>query len=249
MKRPIGIAHRGFSGMAPENTLISFAKALECKPDAVECDIHLSSDGYLMIIHDGTLERTTSGHGKVGKKSYAELRKLDAGSWFSPKFMGEKIPILEELIELTKGKIELCIELKGKGTARKAVSMIEQFDIMDQVALFSFWPEEIMHAKQLNPRIPTLLLRYYLDLQEPVTLKPVDIAREVLAADANILGINKEIITPDLIQTMHHRAITVSAYTVNTIDVMKTLIQWDVDGIVSDYPDLLMKILNEINPT
>lgn len=242
MKKTIGIAHRGFAGIAPENTLISFQKALEHKPDAVECDVHLSADGRLMVIHDETLERTTNGKGKVGEMTFTELRKLDAGSWYSKKYQGEKIPSLEELIDLVKGKTGLCVELKGKGTASKTVELIEKFNIIDKCSLFSFMPEEILLAKQLNPAISTLLLRYF-DPKKPETLKPLEVAHQVLSSHANILGINKESVSPELIHLMHQRAITVGVYTVNTEEWMNKLINWDVDGIVSDYPDLLMNTL------
>jgi glycerophosphoryl diester phosphodiesterase len=103
-------------------------------------------------------------------------------------------------------------------------------------------PEEILLAKQLNPNIPTLLLRYF-DPKKLETLKPIEVSREVLSAHANILGINKESVSPELVNLMHKRAITVGVYTVNTEEWMKKLIDMDIDGIVSDYPDLLMRTL------
>src|SRR5208283_249556 len=117
--------------------------------------------------------------------------------------------------------------------------------IVDQTSLFSFHPEEILLAKQLNPAIPTLLLRYF-DPKKPETLKPSEVAHEVLASHANILGINKESVSQELVNLMHRRAITVGVYTVNTEEWIKKLIDMDVDGIVSDFPDLLMRTLNNI---
>ena len=103
--QPLVIAHRGFSGVAPENTLAAFRKAIDVGADMFELDVLLSQDEHVVVIHDDTLERTTNGTGKVIDHTLAELQALDAGSWFSPEFAGEPIPTLEDALRLAKGEI------------------------------------------------------------------------------------------------------------------------------------------------
>src|SRR3972149_9393656 len=105
------IAHRGFSGQAPENTLASFKKARELGSDMIELDVRFSKDGHMVVMHDDTLDRTTNGRGKVADYTLKELKQLDAGSWFAPQFSDERIPNLNEVLELAKGKILVNIEI------------------------------------------------------------------------------------------------------------------------------------------
>ncbi len=108
------LAHRGASAYAPENTMAAFKKAIEMNADGIELDVHLSKDGYIVIIHDERVDRTTDGKGEVKDFSLDELKKLDAGSWFSDEYKGEKIPTLEELLSLIKNtEIYLNIEIKA----------------------------------------------------------------------------------------------------------------------------------------
>jgi glycerophosphoryl diester phosphodiesterase len=97
------IAHRGFSGVAPENTLVAIRRGIEIGADMAEIDVTLSKDGYVVVIHDETLDRTTNGTGPVSDATLEELQRLDAGSWFAPEFAGEKIPTLGEVLDLVRG--------------------------------------------------------------------------------------------------------------------------------------------------
>ncbi len=112
------IAHRGASAYAPENTLVAYEKAIELGADWFELDVTLTRDGQLIVIHDGDLDRTTNGQGKVVQKSLDELKKLDAGSWFSNTYAGESMPTLVEALDCAKGRAGIYIEIKDMGTAR-----------------------------------------------------------------------------------------------------------------------------------
>jgi len=120
------IGHRGASAYAPENTLASFEKAIDLGADWFELDCALTRDGQLIVIHDDKLDRTTNGQGKVADKTLAELKKLDAGSWFSNAFAGEPLPTLEEALERAKGQIGVYIEIKDTGTARATAAALLQ---------------------------------------------------------------------------------------------------------------------------
>lgn len=120
------IAHRGASAYAPENTLAAFEKAIEQQADWFELDCTLSRDGQLIVIHDDKLDRTTNGQGQVADKTLAELKQLDAGSWYSQSFAGEPLPTLDEALELAQGRVGVYIEIKDTGTARAtAAAMLE----------------------------------------------------------------------------------------------------------------------------
>lgn len=110
------IAHRGSSSDCPENTLASTRRAIAVGATAVEVDVRLSKDKQLVLRHDAELERTTNGKGVIGEKTLAELKQLDAGSWFDPKFTGEKIPTLAEVLVVCRGKIDVLLDLKEQGS-------------------------------------------------------------------------------------------------------------------------------------
>lgn len=116
------IAHRGFSGQAPENTLASFQKAVELGSDMIELDVRFSKDGQVVVIHDDTIDRTTNGRGKVADYTLKELKQFDAGSWFAPQFSGERIPTLKEVLELVKGKVLVNIEIKDESPGQYKIT-------------------------------------------------------------------------------------------------------------------------------
>jgi glycerophosphoryl diester phosphodiesterase len=119
--RPLVIGHRGDSAGAPEQTLAAFERAIELGADMIEADVRRSGDGRLVLLHDATVDRTTDGHGPVAELAWADLRELDAGGWFSPRFAGERVPSLHELFELAgRAGIGLCLEAKGASPAEAA---------------------------------------------------------------------------------------------------------------------------------
>src|SRR4029450_1089796 len=109
---PLVIAHRGASSYAPENTLAAFDLAIRMGVSDLELDIHAASDGHLVVIHDDTVDRTTNGFGPVTSHTLATLAALDAGSWFHPKFAGERIPTFEDVLERYKGRAHIHTEIK-----------------------------------------------------------------------------------------------------------------------------------------
>jgi len=140
------IGHRGARGIEPENTIRSFKKALELSVDYIECDVHLTKDGQIILMHDHTVDRTTNGTGPVNSFTYDEIRKLDAGK-------GEKIPTLQELLDLAKGKVKLHIELKDETATEQTVRLVEKNNMVDQVFLTSGNTETLKKVKELNPSI------------------------------------------------------------------------------------------------
>lgn len=241
------IAHRGFSGIAPENTLIAFQKAIDIKADMVELDITFSKDRHIIVIHDETLDRTTNGTGKVIDYTLAQLRKLDAGSWFSPEYKGEPIPTLEEALYLLKGKILVNIEIKSEavhplfgqgGIEEQVVKLVEALQMEDQVIFSSFHPFAVKRIKELNPSLNAAFLYH-----DPIEKSPVELASPWLADAFNA---NRKHLTRQHFELAKKAGLSINVYTVNTFQKMKDLLSWGIDGIFTDHPDRLLKVLKEL---
>ncbi len=217
--------HRGARGHEPENTVRSVRKALELGADGIEVDVHFP-DGKLVVIHDDTLARTTNGHGRVAKKSFAYLRSLDAGS-------GERIPTLAEIFDAVNRRAVVNVELKGPHTAAPVAALIAEYVnrhgwSFDDFLVSSFDHARIREARQCCPelRIGTL-----------INETPRDLAKFAEAMGAWSLHASKRCVTPRLVADAHQRGLKVFVFTINQpgeIVWMKTL---GVDGIFSDFPE------------
>lgn len=164
-KKPLIIAHRGASALAPENTLAAFALALKQGADGIELDVMLTRDKELAVIHDASVDRTTNGNGLVAEMTLADLRKLDAGSKFSPDFAGEPIPTLRQVLELTGSRILVNIELKNYAHPLDALTecvirLVQEMGLSQSVLLSSFNPLNLSRAKRLDPDIRRGLLTF-----------------------------------------------------------------------------------------
>ena len=167
----INVAHRGASGHAPENTIAAYDLAVKMKADYFEVDVQRSKDGHLVIMHDTTVDRTTDGSGSVKDLTLAQLKQLDAGSWFSSAFAGEKIPTLEEVLDRYRGKgIKILIELKNPslypGIEQQVVEALTKRNLdkrKDKVIVQSFDLESVQRFHQLLPTVPIGVLASYGD--------------------------------------------------------------------------------------
>lgn len=165
MNRPIIYGHRGASQYAPENTLASYNRAIEMGADGIEIDVHKSKDGHLIVCHDERVDRTTNGQGYIKDLILKEIKSLDAGSWFSKEFSGEKIPLLEEVLEFVKDKdILLNIELKNgpifyDGIEDELIRLVRVFNLVENTIISSFNHYSLSISKIL---INNLRLVYYI---------------------------------------------------------------------------------------
>lgn len=238
------IGHRGFSAAAPENTLASFKKAMEVGVDMIELDVHLSKDGQVVVIHDDTLNRTTNGKGKVAGYTLNELKQLDAGSWFGSQFSGERIPTLREVLELTRGQVSLCIELKGgdlgqytlKDLADRSLQEVEKAAMLSQVLFASFDLSAIERIREKNPGIPVALIysRSWSSPQEVTGGRPIP-----------VLSFRGTVLTQTNASKARLEGIKVLVWTLNAEEHMEHFLKIGVDGIITDYPDRLIKILQK----
>ena len=158
----LAIAHRGASGYAPENTLAAFRRAISQGVTFIETDLHLTRDAYFVAIHDQTLERTTTGRGEVHQVTLAEIRKLDAGSWFASEFIGERVPTLVEVLEFArKHDVVFYLELKPNGFwggEHALISNLRESGEIPRVVIISFDPEILAGLRKLEPTLMTGLL-------------------------------------------------------------------------------------------
>ena len=236
----INYAHRGASGYFPENTMLSFRKAIELGATGIETDVQMTSDGVLVLIHDEYVNRTTNGSGLVKDFSYADLNNLDAGSWYNKNYSSEKIPTAEQLIILAKSNnILLNLELKNDhviypGIEEKLIEMIYKYKYEDKIILSSFNHYSMVNCKQISKEIKTGLL-YMARLYHP------EVYCKHIGADAlhpYFCSINKEII-----DNAKKEGLLVNPFTVNDEVHMQNLIISGVDGLITNYPDRLKKLL------
>jgi glycerophosphoryl diester phosphodiesterase len=231
---PIIFAHRGASAHAPENTLAAFDLALKQGAPAIEFDVKLTSDRQVVIIHDQTLNRTTNGSGAVTKQPLAALRELDAGSWLSVDFRGEKIPTLDEVFEAVGKKLLMNVELTNyatpfDGLVHEVAVLVKKHGLQEHVIFSSFFPTNLMIARRLLPAVPRgqLILEgnsgwwqraagnfMALDAEHPFT------------AD----------VSADSVKHAHAKGRRVHTWTVNDPADMRHLRSLGVDGIFTDDP-------------
>jgi len=243
VKRPLIFAHRGASKAAPENTLPAFEAAIRLGADGIELDVQYSSDGALVIFHNDTLGKTSDGAGRVTAHTLAELRALDAGSWFGPSFAGTRIPILDEALDLMKGKLLVNVELKVLGTLRSgmgadAVKAIRAHGMADQVVISSFNPFALHQAKGAGPQIECALLLAH-DL--PGWMR-WGFTRRYSRADG--LHPDFEMVNEAYMAEARQLGMPVRVWTVDDEAEMHRLIALGVDSIITNVPDGLVTLMS-----
>jgi len=233
--RPLVVAHRGFSWVAPENTLAAYRKAIEIQAEMAECDVQLSRDGVVVCMHDDTLERTTNGTGGVRDKTLVELQQLDAGSWKGPEYIGERIPTLVELLRLVDGRLRLVIEIKQPGIEREVIATIAEAGVApESVMIFSFDYDTVRQIAVLEPLLPTTWLINELPDDPPSRDRLV---RQSLRARVNAIGLSKDHVDAGFVRRAKSCGLPVFVWTVNEVDQMRRLIAQGVDAIITDRPD------------
>lgn len=233
------IAHRGASGYAPENTMASFKKALELKAEMIELDVHLTKDGVAVIMHDGKTDRTTGVKGEIKEMTYEEIQKLDAGSWYSKDFAGEKVPTLQEVLEWASGKIQVNIEIKAPGCEKIVVDLINKYDMKNTVIVTSFDHTILKKIKDLDPEVITGALVG--DVSNEQQIKSIINLCKPDAINPNYLYLNKT-----KVKYSHDLGLFVNPYTVNDVISMKQQIKYGVEGIITNYPDVLLATLDKM---
>lgn len=245
LKRPLIIGHRGYCAIAPENTLPSFALALEARADLVELDYQHSKDGVPIVIHDHILDRTTEARKewrrrriRVSRTTAAEIQTLDAGAWFNPGFAGAKVPLLSEALDFICSNGSVALIERKSGDAATLARLLHERELINKVIVISFDWKFLRELHQLEPR------QILGALGPPTRLtngrRPTRIRRGmgVRLADLKKTGAKIAVwnqrITRRAVQQAHKRGLHVWVYTINDARVTRQLISRGVSGIITN---------------
>lgn len=234
------IGHRGAMGYAPENTLASFQKAIDMGATMLELDVHLTRDHELVVIHDSDLARTTDGTGLVEEMILSEIGCFDAGIMMHQDHQGEKVPTLQEVMELAADRVGLNIELKaGKqiypGLVNRVLEVTRHYDA--KIVISSFHRAYLREIRQKSPDVEVALL-YAERLPE--------ILDEAVREKWQGLHPWYKLVDRELVEEARQRGLAVRAWTVNQLSDMVNLVQLGVDGICTNFPDILKSVVTEL---
>ncbi len=240
MKSLMIFAHRGASHIYPENTLPAFREAIRRGANGLELDVHLTKDGYPVVVHDEHLNRTTTGKGLVKNYTLKEIKELSAGSWFDSRYSHFKVPTLEEVFEKAQSyPVLLNIEIKNvliryDNIEKEIIRLIKKYDFLQRVILSSFNPESIKLIHSIESRISTGLL-YFGKLADPWVM-----AHEF---GAKVIQPPIDAINPHFVQNCRHSGLLVCPYNVNQWREIVRAVESGVDGMVTLYPERVRKFV------
>lgn len=221
LSKLLRIGHRGAAGYAPENTLASIRKAISLGCDMLEVDVRRTRDGHLVLLHDERVDRTTNGRGLVARMGLEGVQKLDAGG-------GERIPTLEELVQVATGQIGLILELKAKGIGKQACEVIHRTGFRGSLIYASFTAGDVQEVRQAEAQAATMAL---------IKKLPKDPISYVVDAKAAHAGLRFDTVSKPLVEAFHSAGLLVFVYTVNKPADIQRARSFGVDGIISDFPD------------
>jgi glycerophosphoryl diester phosphodiesterase len=228
--RPLVISHAACGGHAPENTLQGIRKAIELGSEAIEIDVQMSSDGVPMLMHDLAVDRTTKGAGKIAGLTIDELRALDVG--------GEPVPTLAEVLDLTKGKVLLVMEVKQPGVEANVARVVHEAGALDDVMTWSFFPNALEGMRAAEPRIPCALLiaAEYAGKWPAMRERALKIGAQ--GVSVFFLGIDDAIA-----ESCRRSGLALYCWTPDQPEQIAKLIGQGVDGICSNFPDRVVAAL------
>lgn len=254
LQRPLVIGHRGYPQFAPENTLPSFKLAMRAGADLVELDYYHAKDGQPIVIHDGTLDRTTDATNRWGakkipveNKTAAEIQSLDAGSWFDAQFAGTKAPLLSEALDVIQNGSVTLIERK-KGDAAACVNLLKARALINQVVVQAFDWQYLKNFNELEPTQvlgalgpPSLLADGSKpgDRPKPLNAEWLDLVK---ASGAKVAVWNQDV-SKEAVQQAHARGLKVWVYTINDAELANKLLDMGVDGIITNNISLIWRTL------
>lgn len=244
-QQPLNLAHRGASHDAPQNTLAAFWLANQYGADGYELDVHLSKDGVPVVIHDFSVDATTNGSGSVADLTVEELQRLDAGAKFAPEFAGERIPTLEEVFAVVEPGMIVNVELKSRsladdGLEAAVIRLIGKCQMQERIILSSFNPLSLMRVRRHAPNLRIGLL-YALDL--PLYLRKAW-SRVFVRPDA--LHPHRGMVNAQYMDWAKARGYEVNVWTVDEPQPMQNLAALGVDAIITNRPDVLRRVLSDV---
>jgi glycerophosphoryl diester phosphodiesterase len=241
MRKPWVIAHRGASGNAPENTLAAFERAVALGAGFIETDLHLTRDAQFVAIHDATLERTTNGKGKVRDCTLAEIRKLDAGMWFDREFMGQKVPTLEEILKFgAKHDVIFYLELKYEaawGMHHSLMGALQKSGGAARSIVISSSESTLAALRQVDPSAMMGLI--FEESNQDYTKAGIELGVRQLCPQYSL-------VSAEMVEQAHGLDLQVATWTVDDAATMRAMIAAKVDGIMTNFPDRLQAVLEDM---
>lgn len=241
-RTPLVFGHRGAKNYAPMNTLAAFRLAAEQGAQGIELDVQRSRDGHAVVVHDFTVDATTDGTGTVTEMDLAELKKLDAGSWFHHAFAGETIPTLDEVFETVGNNVIINVEIKllsvdqTDGVEQAVADVIQRQNAAQRVIVSSFNPMVLRRFREILPDVPI----GFLYLSEA----PLEMQAALLDFEHEAYHPPHELITPQVVAQAKLDSRFVNAWTVNTPSRAAELRDMGVDGIITDDPPAVLRALS-----
>lgn len=246
---PLIIAHRGFSDEAPENSMAAFQKAIEAKSDMIEFDVRLSADNIPVIFHDRRLQRTSNGNGAINQKHSRQLTMIDNGSWYSPKFSRERIPLLKEAFHLVKKDVRLNIEIKpdvvstnGTSAVELVVQEAEKAKVLSKVIFTSFNHQMIREIGEIDESIVTGVI------YNPITHFRKSPSTLVKNSRAKLFVCSKFQINSDVVADTHDAGYVLYVYGVKTGRDVQRMLDLSVDGIICNNPRFVRETIELLQP-
>lgn len=246
----LNVSHRGASGHAPEHTLVSYDMGEKMHGDYIEVDLQMTNDGQLIAMHDEKVDRTTDGTGYVKDMDLADIKKLDAGSWFNEKYpqyaneeyVGLQVPTLEEVFQEFGKNNSYYIETKSPniypGMEKELLRLVNKYNInKDKLLVQSFSAESLKIMHELDPSINLVQLKSY---GSYATITDEEIAQ--IKEYAMGIGPNHTYLNEEYIQKVVNNGLEIHPYTVNDKERMEKLIEWGVTGMFTNFPDLLHEV-------
>jgi len=234
-KRPFIMAHRGYRAKYPENTLAAFNGAFDAGAQMIELDVRLTKDRKVVVIHDETLGRTTDGRGAVRRHTLSELKRLDAGSWFHPRFSGEPIPTLEEVLDQRKDQALINIEIKASefeahqppdAIERQVAGLVRRGNARSAVLISSFDPKILENITAMPNALPVALIS-----DEPSNQQTLQCCKQLKVFSWHP---RFNVVSRQQVETMHEAGVFVFPYNVNSREEFQEALKMGADGAIID---------------
>lgn len=240
MLAPLNISHAACKGHAPENTHAGIAQALALGVDAIEIDVHATRDGVPVLLHDDTVDRTTDGTGRVNDLTLAQLKALDAGGvTFDGRFAGERVPTLAEVLEATRRRCLLVIEIKQRGIEQAVVSVVRRANAAASTMIWSFHAEVVAAARVLAPEVPAA------QLWSGKTGAAASVIAGAVRRNAQGISAHQSVVDAGLIRSARLRGLSIFTWTADEPADQARVAAAGVDGICTNYPDVLRTTLKK----
>lgn len=244
------VGHRGAAGLAPENTVAAFEAGIAAGADLLECDVHVTADGHLVLMHDADVSRTTDGRGRIGAMTLQEIKQLNAAAAFGHPARRESVPTLDDFLTLARGRCAVQVEIKVPdgvaypGIEQAIVSDLRRFGALKSAQVICFDAETLIRVQSLAPELTLGFLASRSSLPAPLRRSPTALAAYAKQAGAGFLSLERRLVSADHQAAARAMGLGLAAWTVNEQSEMATFARMGLDAITSDRPDILRSVLD-----